>query len=182
MKSGSLLLRRVLAYAADCTLLFIVLMPLGWAAQRTLGVAPETTGQIYVAILLNFSIPAWVYFTWADRSVRGATIGKRWIGLHVTAHGGQQISVGRRALGRTAVKLIPWELIHISAFLLAPAPGELESISWIGMSVAYVLVFVYLFAAWRTGGERSVHDMAASTKVRSVPVDDARSFRFRLHQ
>lgn len=158
------LLRRLLAYTADCTLLFIVLAPSGFAVQHGLAVSPDTALAVYITLLLNFSIPSWTYFIWGDHSNRGATLGKRLLTLQAKTVENERIGMGR-ALGRTAMKMLPWEITHASAFLLAPALGTFGATSWIGLGLAYVLIFAYLGVAWRTGGRRSVHDFAATTFV-----------------
>ena len=160
----SLLLRRMLAYFADCVLLFAVLAPVGFAIQYALNVTPDTSQEIYATLLLNFSIPAWTYFAWSDQSKGGATLGKRLLRLRATTTAGKRIGMGR-ALGRTAVKMIPWEMAHLSAFLLAPALGTIGTVSWMGLGLAYALIFTYLGTAWWTAGHRSVHDFAAATQV-----------------
>ena len=160
----TLFVRRLLAYGVDCALLFLVLAPLGGAVQWALGAGPTTADAIYGTLLLNFSLPAWAYFVWGDRSRRGATWGKRAAGLCVRNGAGQRVGVGR-ALGRTAVKMLPWELVHLSAFGLAPAVGVFGVVSWTGLGLAYALIFAYLGGAWWTGGHRTVHDWAAGTQV-----------------
>ncbi len=74
---SSLFARRIVAYGADCLLLFAVLAPLGGAVQWALGVVPTDAPALYGTLLLNFSLPAWAYFVWGDRSRRGATWGAR---------------------------------------------------------------------------------------------------------
>jgi uncharacterized RDD family membrane protein YckC len=160
----SLLVRRVLAYLIDCALLFIVLAVAGAVAQEVLGVAPATPRAIYATLLLNFSLPVWTYFAWSDHSARGATLGKRILELHARMTDGTRIGMAR-AFERTAIKMIPWELTHASAFLLAPALGVFGALSWVGIGLAYALLIAYLVVAWRTSGRRSLHDVVAGTIV-----------------
>jgi uncharacterized RDD family membrane protein YckC len=160
----SLFVQRVLAYGVDCALLFVVLAPLSGGGQWALGVGPTEPQAIYGTLLLTFSLPAWAYFAWGDRSRRGATWGKRWMGLCVRDGRGRRVR-GGRAVGRTAVKMLPWELVHLSAFGLAPEVGVFGVVSWTGLGLAYVLIAAYLGAAGWTGGRRSVHDWAAGTQV-----------------
>ncbi|MEM1057035.1 MAG: RDD family protein [Bacteroidota bacterium] len=158
-------LRRIGAYLLDIVVLFSVLAPLGGGVQWILGVEPGSTPQsIYLALMLNFSVPVWAYFTILDASARGATLGKRVFRLRTTTRGGAPVGLAR-AFGRTAVKMVPWELTHVSAFLLPPAMGEFPPASWGGIGVAYVLSFSYLAVAWRSQGRRSVHDLTVGTHV-----------------
>ena len=77
-----ILLRRVCAYILDVSLLFSILAPLGYLVQQWIGFSPTTAQEVYKTLFLNFSIPVWAYFTLADTSIRGATIGKRVFNLH----------------------------------------------------------------------------------------------------
>lgn len=165
----SLFLRRLAAFLADVALLFLVLGPLSFLFQRLVGVTPDATREIYATLLVSFSVPAWAYFTLADRSVGGATMGKRLLGLRTESDEGERIG-GARALGRTAIKMLPWEASHASAFLLAPSSGAFGAASWLGLSLAYALAFTYLALAWRSGGSRSLHDRVAATRVAKAEV------------
>jgi uncharacterized RDD family membrane protein YckC len=166
-----LLIRRATAYGVDCALLLLVLGPIGLLVLMALGGPPAapTGPQVWLAAVLNFSVPAWIYFIWSDRSVHGATLGKRLLGLHVVRMTGERVGTGR-ALVRTAVKLLPWETIHVSAFALATDPGgSFDLGQMIGLTVANGLILVYLSVAAYTHGRRSVHDYVAATEVCRVP-------------
>ena len=123
MQPRRLFLRRSAAYLVDILLLFAVLFPLGWAVVLSLGFSPTSGVQIWQATLLNFSIPAWLYFTLSDSLWGGQTLGKRLFHLKVTVPPGLPLTLPR-ALLRTALKLLPWELAHIGGFALADAVQE----------------------------------------------------------
>ena len=169
----SLLLRRILAYMLDCAALFVVLGLLGWVVQQAIGIAPETAQGTYAALVLNFSVPVWIYFTLCDHSKSGMTLGKRILKIQSRSQKGGRIGA-MRALGRTALKMLPWELTHASAFLLVPELGQFGVASWIGLGLAYTLMFIYLIVAWRTDGRRSVHDLASDTFVRRRSAQNVR--------
>ena len=156
--------RRAGAYALDILVLFSVLFPLGWLVQRAIGVTPSTGPEIWWTLLVNFSLPTWVYFAVSDASRSGATPGKRWLGLRVLRTDGARIGP-MQALGRTAAKLMPWELVHVSAFALERVPGEFWIVQGIGLAAANALALAYLACAALTGGRRSVHDLLAGTVV-----------------
>lgn len=164
MRTSKLLIRRTVAYAVDVALLFAVLAPAGWLMQRALGFVPENGPEIWLVLLVNFSGPAWLYFTIADASPGGATLGKRWLGIHVTRQDGARLS-GLRAIGRTAAKLVPWELTHASVFALAADLGTMSLVQGVGLVTANALMVVYLACAALTRGRRSVHDYFAGTIV-----------------
>ncbi len=154
---------RISAYVVDIVLLFAVLGPLGQIILRLLGRAPATGPEIWRTILWNFSLPCWLYFIVSARSKGGATLGQRWLGLRVTGdHGPITIP---RAVVRTAVLLLPWELVHISAFGLSRHLDRLNPNQIVGLTVANALTLLYLLVTLRTGGRRSVHDFLAGIAV-----------------
>ena len=163
-----LLLRRVGAFTLDCALLFLVLGTLGGVLKLCLQWPTPSTGPgIWLAIALNFSVPTWIYLVASDQSVRGATVGKHLLGLRVSRVGGGRLGIGRAFL-RTAVKVLPWELTHISAFALASEPGRIDTTQGIGLAAANGLALAYLLVAAGTRGRRSVHDLVANTEVRGL--------------
>lgn len=145
-------------------MLFAVLAPAGWVVQRALGVSPSTGPQIWATLLLNFSLPVWAYFAVADASRGGATIGKWWLRLRASRLDGSRIR-GMQALGRTAAKLLPWELVHLAAFALQQEVGRVSTVQVIGLVVANGLALAYFACAALTGGRRSIHDLVARTTV-----------------
>jgi uncharacterized RDD family membrane protein YckC len=167
-----LLIRRATAYSLDIVLLFLVLFSVGRLVRLATGWHPSSspTGlEVWLAIALNFSVPTWTYFVWSDRSACGATVGKRLLGLRVVRVTGERVSTAR-ALARTAVKVLPWETAHVSAFALSTNPGVSFDLSQlIGLTLANGLAVVYLAVAGCTGGRRSVHDYVAATEVCRLP-------------
>lgn len=156
--------RRTGAYLIDILILFCVLAPVGFLIQTAIGVRPETGTGIWVAALLNFSAPAWLYFIFSDWSAQGATLGKRILRVRVSDLGSGRISFAQAFL-RTAVKLLPWELTHFFAFGLSPQLGEFSVIQWSGIVMADVLIVAYFTLMLATRGQRSVHDFAVGTIV-----------------
>jgi uncharacterized RDD family membrane protein YckC len=160
-----LLGRRVAAYLADILLLFAILAPAGQLILWLLGATPPRNGPaIERVILWNFSLPAWLYFIAGDQSALGATVGKRLLKIQVRTMSGERLSLGR-ALARTAVKLLPWELAHISAFALSTDLSQFRPVQIVGVAAANLLSVVYLGVAAATRGRRSIHDYAAGTLV-----------------
>ena len=149
-------------------MLFLVLFPVGRLLRFAIGwpLPSSPTGLgVWLASALNFSVPAWTYFVLSDSSARGATVGKSLLGLRVTRVNEGSVGMAR-ALGRTAVKLLPWEITHLFAFALSARPGvSLDVGQLIGLAIANVLIVVYLVVAAYTGGRRSVHDYVAATEV-----------------
>ena len=167
-----LLIRRAGAYVVDIVLLFLVLFPVGQVLVFVIGWQPPASPTGFVVWLasgLNFSLPTWTDFALSDSSARGATVGKRLLGLRVVRVTGERVGMAR-ALARTAVKLLPWEMVHLSAFAFSAEPGvSLDFGQLIGLTIANLLVMVYFVVAACTGGRRSVHDYIAATEVCPVP-------------
>lgn len=162
---NALLGRRIAAYGLDCLLLFLVLVPTGYLVQRAVGFVPSTGQEVWYTLLVGFSLPAWLYFIYCDRSARGATLGKRILSIRVSTRAGARLST-LQAAGRTAVKLLPWELVHAAGFALSTDMSQLATAQIVGLVTANVLVLVYLGIAVGTGGRASLHDLVLSTEVR----------------
>ena len=176
---GNVLARRLLAYGVDVLLLFAVLGPLGFAAARVPGVDASTaTGpQVWLAAVLTFSLPCWAYFALSDAWRRCATVGKRVLGIRVaTADGGRLPPP--RALARTAVKLLPWERVLLSAFAFSPVPGAMGPVRLAGLATANLLALAYLAMAVRTRGGRAPEDVVAGTRVERAAASGARAVAF----
>ena len=121
---------------------------------------------------LTISLPVWLYFALSDSSSRQASFGKRLLGLRVASLSNRRISFGR-ALLRTVIKLLPWELSHVTVNLPTPmlidpqtgefgwARGEFRS----GFIVVYVLLGIYFATTVLTPRKQSVHDLVAGTIV-----------------
>lgn len=161
------LIKRSAAYFVDILLLFVVLAPLGFLIQWLVGSQlPQTGPEIWRTLLWNFSVPAWLYFWLSDRSSSGATLGKRLLKLKVAGTGNQPV-LADAAFLRTAVKLLPWELVHVSAFALSVDMNAFTTTQTVGLVIANVLIFAYFLVAVMTKGTRTVHDFAARTHVMS---------------
>jgi len=162
-----LLARRVAAYLLDILILFAVLAPLGQLILRLFGATPRSGPEIAATILWNFSLPVWLYFILSDSSASGATLGKRLLAIQVRTEQGARLGLGR-SLARTAVKLLPWELIHIFAFALSVDLSEFRPVQLIGVSAANLLTLAYLALAIATRGRRSAHDFVAGSFIRAA--------------
>lgn len=167
-----LTLRRLLAYILDIALLYGVLAGGLQTLTASLFGVPDyarlaqSPFRLEGWVLLTISLPTWLYFIFCD--VRGgSTLGKRLLGLRTQTAAGGAVSAGQAVL-RTALKLIPWELTHISILVPNPmwnAGSQPAASQTIGLALANLLLVVYLVVLVRSGGERSVHDVVAGTAV-----------------
>jgi uncharacterized RDD family membrane protein YckC len=170
----SVLVRRLAAYLVDILLLFaaIILTQLGLNAlteglpMRLFTTGPRLGGWVWLSV----SLPTYLYFARSESSAPGGTLGKRLLGLRVTDTAGKRIGFGR-ALIRTIVKLIPWEVTHLSLFLPTPIFLDRQGGFLPGLITANVLIVVYLTVIAMTAGKRGIHDLVAGTMVlpRMIP-------------
>lgn len=164
----SILVRRLAAYLVDILLLFaaVVITQFGLEAltgglpMRLLTTGPRIEGWVWLSV----SLPTSLYFALSESSAQQATPGKRLLGLRVTGTDGKRIGFGR-ALLRTIVKLIPWEVTHLSLFLPTPILMDGQGGFLPGLMTADVLIVFYLAVVVMTAGKRSIHDLVASTMV-----------------
>ncbi|CAA9261365.1 MAG: hypothetical protein AVDCRST_MAG93-2195, partial [uncultured Chloroflexia bacterium] len=116
------LLKRLAAYAVDCTVLFGGLL----ASQAALYpvnpvvAAMKDGGQpdgkkLHGWVFATGTLPFLLYFAGMQSSTWQATLGQRWLGLKVETIGGARISA-RQAFLRCAVMLMPFELNHTALF------------------------------------------------------------------
>lgn len=153
------------AFLIDVAILFAVLAPSGWLLQRAARFTPTTGRQIWLCLVLTFSLPTWLYFIILDSARSRGTIGKRTLGLRVKgAHPTTRITLSRNT-ARTALKLTPWEIVHASAFAMSSDMASLTSIQIVGLIIGNALSVLYLATAAATHGRRSVHDLIANTSV-----------------
>ncbi|MBU1049153.1 RDD family protein [Candidatus Bipolaricaulota bacterium] len=155
--------RRLFAYGIDVALLFAILAPMVFVAEKLTGLVPETPGEVWQAIVLGFSIPVWAYFALCDASPRGETLGKRLLKLQVVSMDGQRLGLAT-SLARTALKLLPWEMAHVFGFALAEQIGGVGQA--VGLIAANGLLVLYLCVVVITKGKRTVHDFILGTEVR----------------
>ena len=174
--------RRASAFAIDglvagtalVLLLQLVLDPL----RQAFGPGWARFGLVYFAYaLLTVSLPLWLYFTGYESSPAHATPGKRWLGLTVVSTGDAPIGFGR-ALLRTLVRLLPFEVAHytltvpanpfvdpISGSLTIPGLGGLGPGVLTGLLVALLALGALLFATLLHPDGRGPHDLVAGTFV-----------------
>lgn len=160
--------RRLGAYLLDYALLITMLVLPQAALTTVTGGFPfnrlRNGWQIAGWVLVSISLPAWLYFSWSESSVHQATIGKRLLGLQVVSVEGGQVAF-RNALLRTTVKLLPWELTHLTLLLPVPLWWDATPGFRPGLAVACLLMGVYLMVLWRNPQRRGLHELAAGTVV-----------------
>lgn len=167
MESLRLTLRRLFAYGLDVLLLAVILLPLASGIAVVLGTDDMTGPDVWVRQLVTVSVPAWAYFILTERLGNGRSVGKRALGIVTRGLDGRS-PAWAAAIVRTALKLLPWELVHVAFFALAASFRRVEPVQLVVAGSSYVLMAAYLVVALLNGGERSVPDLAAGTRVTPV--------------
>jgi uncharacterized RDD family membrane protein YckC len=165
--------RRIAAWGVDWLVISVyaaALVPVGLLlVERSVRLSPLGWNAVSFAVLV---VPATVWAAAWERTRRGATPGKRLLGLRVrTLHGGR-LGWGR-AMARNIIKIaLPWEAGHTAAFLLAD-PGVGGAASAIGMAAALIAcaVAAVQVAALFIGEGRTLYDRATATTVQAAGGD-----------
>lgn len=148
MRALRLTVRRLAAYLVDVLVLAAVLLPVAFLVGFQMGT--EVGGvEIWLRALVMVSLPGWAYFILTDRLGEGRSLGKRVLGLHAIEMDGSPPD-WRAAIVRTAVKLLPWELVHLAFFGLSTSFRELSPLQIGVAAVAYALMLAYLAVASST--------------------------------
>jgi uncharacterized RDD family membrane protein YckC len=163
MMAVGVTVRRVAAYLVDVFVLAVLLLPVAFGIGSALGTQGLGGFDVWLRALLLVSLPAWAYFILTDR-FGGRSIGKRLLGLRTVTPNGGPPSWGR-AIVRTAVKLAPWELVHLAFFGLSASFAEFSMLQIVLAGLAYALMAAYVIIPLFSGGRRGVQDLLAGTRV-----------------
>ena len=162
-------IRRILAFVIDW---FVVA---AWGAALFGVVMLRTGGDLsappdpWTGQLIGFvsmTLPVVLYFGLLESTQRGASLGKRAMGLRVTTTEGARLSVGS-SIARSAVRFVPWEIGHLVA-QQGFAAGESGPPGWvIPLMVVSVLVPAWwVLTLWIRGS--TPYDTWTGTAVSSV--------------
>jgi uncharacterized RDD family membrane protein YckC len=166
------LLPRSMAYLIDCAVAFgffaatqlLLLVP----ARGAMGIEESwfysgIHTELYT--LLTISLPIWLYFALCEQSKWQATLGKRLLKLRVV----DELNYTRirfpRSLLRTLVKLLPWEIAHLSNNLPKPIWFVPEPEFRAGFMVVCILLFGYVAMVGLSEKKHGPHDRLARTLI-----------------
>ena len=166
------LVRRLAAYLVDCTLLFAGLLGLQALLAPVNPISAiinrgETFAgwQLHLWVSATTTIPFALYFAATIASPRQATIAMRWWGLRVVDLNGGRIDFARAIL-RSVILLVPFELNHAVMFHLSPGPGEgAGPILIAAIALVWILILLFLVSAAASPLGQSIHDRIAGTVV-----------------
>ena len=117
----------------------------------------------FVAFLL-VTLPISLYFAVSESSPRQATWGKQKVQLKVVDRNNNRVSFWR-ALGRTILKFIPWELSHTLIWEIYFSPQA--DLAWInyGFLLVYILIGLNLLTLGLTKTHQTLYDLLTNTYV-----------------
>ncbi|WP_150460440.1 RDD family protein [Nesterenkonia ebinurensis] len=168
MKFNQLAARRLAAYALD------VAGYLGIAAATApVGALSTSAGwDKSQAFVISVSVVPVIIATGvaARAEVRGATWGKRRLGLRVERSDGQPLSLAR-AISRNVLKIaVPWQLGHIVAIGTVYGGFESSDRRLIAVSLlTYGVIGIGFWGLLRRSGI-AMHDMAVNSRVYCRPI------------
>lgn len=165
--------RRLLAFALDYLVIsaYIVVLTLVTQAAALAGVsiaglfANPIRADLFAFLLLI--LPVMLYFALSESSPRQATWGKGRMRLCVSNVTGQRLTFPR-ALLRSALKFLPWQIAHTSLFQIPGWPMNVSTVptgSVIGFTLVWVLIFVYLGFLRFHPAYRTPYDFASGSVV-----------------
>jgi len=167
--------RRIAAFALDYLLIggYLCLLgvvgslltfgPVGGAWREFFSDPMRADLVVFVSVVL----PVVLYFTLRESSLRGATWGKSRMRLRVVSVGGGRLGRGR-ALVRSAIKFLPWQLAHTCLFHIPGWPTDPQGPPpWVavGMALVWVLVGFYVVVLAVRSDRRVPHDWIAGSRV-----------------
>jgi uncharacterized RDD family membrane protein YckC len=163
---SSIFLSRAVAFFIDIAILYPIGFVIGFVLIQILG-EPVTTFEVYIRAIMSFSIPVWIYSIGNDFSKSGSTIGKKIMKIHVVTLEKERLRF-HQAISRNAIKLIPWEMVHLSFFGLSEGWGTFTITQMISVVITYVLIFLYIIVMIRKKGVKGIHDIVSHTQVKFI--------------
>ena len=168
----SYITRRGLAYMIDCLLAFgfyaitqrAIFLPLrrflfgsdDWFAS---GIKSE----LYT--ILTISLPIWLYFTLTELSGWQASLGKMCLGLQTIDANTKGHIFFRQSFLRTVIKMLPWEVAHLTINLPVPMRYVPEPGFRLGFVLSPLLLTLYVALVVLSTNHQSLHDLIAKTLV-----------------
>jgi uncharacterized RDD family membrane protein YckC len=116
--------------------------------------------------LLTISLPVWLYFILFELSAWQATPSKRLFRLRTTDLSGKTRIGLKQVILRTLLKLLPWEIAHLTNNLPVPMWYDLNPGFRLGFAIVPILIILYIILVLVTPKHQGLHDLVANTVVR----------------
>ena len=128
-------------------------------------------GSLVLAQFTGFlmvTLPVSLYFIISDSVIGRQSFGKRRMGIKVVNERNETLPI-LRAIFRTILKFLPWELSHYLVYrLVYLGDGEVPLNYYIIGGIIYALMFAYILTALFTKRKRSLYDIVVKTQVIKV--------------
>jgi len=141
---------RIKAFSADYLIISLYILVLVVVSYLIQSIYPAILQPLFLNPLtsqltgfLMMTLPVTLYFALSESSSHQATWGKRWQGLKVIHVNGSGISFGR-AVSRTLIKFIPWELAHTCIWQISHSGREPGLLIQTGLILVWVLIGMYI--------------------------------------
>lgn len=166
---------RVFSYVAEVFLLFagvlllqglLIVLRLNPLVQSVLSGSGLSRGVYHMWLLGTIDLPLILYYTGTLGSSAQATLMMRWLGLRLERVGGAAVGF-RRALIRTVVMLIPFEVNHVF-MVWANSPEGIPNRLSLQYAVVGTMILAYVTASALSPRRQSLHDRVAGTVVVST--------------
>jgi uncharacterized RDD family membrane protein YckC len=165
---------RVLAFALDYLPILLYLALVAALSALVNAVFPDllpalfgnpVSGQLTAFFLVT--LPVTLYFALLESSAWQATWGKRVLRLKVVGANGERLS-RVRALGRTALKFIPWELAHTCIWQMGFGSQSVPPAIVAGLTLVWILVGANVASLLISPRRQPLYDRLAGTSVVSI--------------
>ncbi len=179
--------KRILAFALDYLIVaayMAVVSLLTWAVSHT-AAGPALAGLFadplaaQITIVATVTLPVVLCFALLESSPRQATWGKWQMHLRVVSVDGGRPGRGR-ALVRSLVKFLPWELAHTCLWRVPGWPLDPQEPPWpvyAGFGLVWLLALVYLAGLFVGEKRQTLYDRLARTRVLSAQAGTRGDFR-----
>lgn len=160
---------RLKAFVADYVLIFgyllLVMIVSVFLIPSLQELFQTSAGTAQLTGFLLVTLPVSLYFVVADSRIGRQSFGKRKIHIRVVDANHQSISVYRAVL-RTVLKFLPWELSHFMAYrMIYLGDGDVQMMDYVIGGLVYALIFLYILMALFTKNKQSLYDRIAKTYV-----------------
>lgn len=160
---------RLKAFAYDYLLIFMYLLLVLIVSLflvpslQELFQTSRSAAQLMGFLLVTF--PVSLYFVVTDSRICRQSFGKRKMRIRVVDASNCPISI-YRAIFRTALKFLPWELSHFMAYrMIYLGDGDVELLDYLIGGMIYTLILLYILMAVFTKNKQSLYDRLTKTYV-----------------
>lgn len=148
----------ILGYLIALTLVFLLLDAFFDLSQRLF--VDRVRAQVFGFLIVT--LPITLYFAVGESSVKQGTWGKQRAGLKVENRSGDRIGFWR-ALARTLLKFVPWELSHTLIWEINFSGGSSSAVISSGFALVYVLIGLNIASLVMTRKKQTIYDLLAGT-------------------